>query len=405
MPHPTAIGNASEDYFFGLLYAKKNKRKLVVIVPHKILAVTGLKMFNYSIYHYSTNLVHLKYESKGAKLLSLLVSIYFFILRITSKLLYKALRIKLNDVYFHPSLGQDIIWQPRHARYFDWAYVNQIDYDTVYLDEEFRLQLSPKMQKNCEKLFQEFSLPDGSWYVCLHVREGGYSGDFENSKNAEIDNYIEAIKYITSKGGWVFRMGDSSMKNLPPMENVIDYANSIKRSALLDFYLIANCKYYVGTSSGILDTAVLFGKPILLTNAVHWISGLPKKTNDLIIFKHLYSSESGKELSIKEWLLAYDKLEPSSWSSSEWYFIENSSQEIAEAVRELLEPVTNLQDSQIQTDFKTLHLEVCRALSQRLKWNENESINISDWYRFAGGMVSWKGKVGTAFLEKQWYSQ
>jgi len=41
MPHPTAIGNASEDYLFGLLYARKNKKKLVTIISHPILRKTG----------------------------------------------------------------------------------------------------------------------------------------------------------------------------------------------------------------------------------------------------------------------------------------------------------------------------------------------------------------------------
>ena len=265
-----------------------------------------------------------------------------------------------------------------------------------------KLELPREVQQNCETLFETFGLPDGAWYVCLHVREGGYSGDFTNSRNANVDNYIDAIRYITGKGGWVFRMGDPSMKSLPSMEHVIDYANLTSRSALLDAFLIANCRYFVGTSSGILDTAALFGKPILLTNSVHWLLGLPPKRNDLIIFKHVHSKLGGKELKLRQWLLSYNLLEPSSWSSPDWYFVENSSREITAAVRELLAQDTSAEDTQPQSDFRTLHLEACKALSLTLKINRNPRINVSDWYRLASNQLSWKGKVGQSYLEENW---
>ena len=402
MPHPTTIGNASEDYLFGLLYARKNKRKLVTIISHPMLTNTGLKMFDPKFLAYGNDLTFPKYDSRQYKTFSFLVSVYFFILSIIVKIIYKIFKINLPDSYFHPSLGQDIIWQPRNAKNFEWGLVEEIDWDSIFVDSELKLELPSKTQQYCDSLFQDFGLPNGAWFVCIHVREGGYSGDFQNIRNANIDNYVEAMQFITSQGGWVFRMGDSSMKNLPPLEHVIDYANSTKKDALLDVYLIANCKYFVGTSSGILDTAILFGKPILLTNAVHWLMQLPQKRNDLIIFKHIYSKYDGSKITLKKWLLAYDKLESSTWSSPEWYFIENSSQEITAAVKELIEFGLDSENFQLQSEFKALHLKVCKELSLKLKVNENTRINTSDWYRFAVSLVSWNGKVCSSYLKENW---
>ncbi len=402
MPHPTAIGNASEDYLFGLIYAIKHKRKLVLIMPHQILSVTGLKMFSYDLFYYSNQTVAINHSSGIDKLVSFSVSSYFFTSRLLAKILFKLLKIKLPDVYYHPSLGQDIIWQPRSSRCFDWTSVAEIDLDNLFENKKLKLELPPEIGEKCERLFEEFRLPKDAWFVCIHVREGGYSEDFENIRNADINNYIEAIQYITNRGGWVFRMGDPSMKRLPPMEHVIDYANSRNRNALMDSFLIANCKYFVGTSSGILDTAILFNKPILLTNAVHWLMQLPQKRSDLIIFKHVHNKQDGRKLTLRQWLLSYKQLEPSSWSSSEWYYLENSSQEILEAVKELIEPEGTQEFLQLQTDFRTLHLEVCRALSLTFKINENPRINTSDWYRLATNQLSWKGKVGKSYLAKNW---
>ena len=34
-----------------------------------------------------------------------------------------------------------------------------------------------------------------------------------------IENYIESIKFINNKGGWVIRIGDKGSPKLPKMEN------------------------------------------------------------------------------------------------------------------------------------------------------------------------------------------
>ena len=140
MPHPTAIGNASEDYLFGLIYAVKHKRKLVLIMPHQILSVTGLKMFSYDLFYYSNQEVAINHSSGKDKLVSFSVSSYFFTLRLLAKILFKLLKIKLPDVYYHPSLGHDIIWQPRGSRYFDWTSVAEIDLDNLFENKKLKLE-------------------------------------------------------------------------------------------------------------------------------------------------------------------------------------------------------------------------------------------------------------------------
>ena len=61
-------------------------------------------------------------------------------------------------------------------------------------------------------------VPDGAWYVGLHVREGGYhaedTGDKSRHRNAQIEDYFPAIKAVTDRGGYVIRLGDSGVGNL-----------------------------------------------------------------------------------------------------------------------------------------------------------------------------------------------
>ena len=72
-------------------------------------------------------------------------------------------------------------------------------------------------------------LPKDAWFVALHVRSSGFYNEsfrfVQKHRNASLSSYIAAVKAITKQGGWVIRMGDSSMPKMPRMKNVIDVAH------------------------------------------------------------------------------------------------------------------------------------------------------------------------------------
>lgn len=403
MPHPTAIGNALEDYLFGLMYAKKNNRKLVTIVPHPILGKTGLKILDSRYLTYGNEITKPKYGTKNYKVLSAAVSILYLVFRIVTKIIYKVFKINLPDTFYHPSLGQDIIWRPDGKKSFDWQSAQNLNWLDQFNEKDFTLTLPADLEYRCAQAALALGLPPEAWYVCLHVREGGYSNDETNFRNSDIENYIESIKYITSQGGWVIRMGDPSMKKLPLMEQVIDYANGPEKNALLDIYLIEGCDFFIGTSSGMIHVAELFNKPMLFTNAVSYLSDLPQKIGDLIIFKHLKSKSMKRVLSLREWLDSCNEIETTTWSSEDWEYIENSSAEILVATKQFLGNKSHGDDSKLQLEFKDLHLLKMKWLSENFKFSlESELKNVNEWYRFASRYLSWRGSIGADFLANHW---
>ena len=66
---------------------------------------------------------------------------------------------------------------------------------------------------------------------------------------ADIGTYLPAIKTVVAHGGWVFRMGNPTMKPLPAMEHVIDYAYSDVRSDWMDVFLCSQCRFMIGTAA------------------------------------------------------------------------------------------------------------------------------------------------------------
>ena len=146
-------------------------------------------------------------------------------------------------------------------------------------------------------------VPRDAWFVCLHVRGSSFhkAGDSKHQahRDADILSYQIAIREITGRGGWVFRMGDPTMPPLPEMERVIDYAHSPAKADWLDVFLCGRCRLFVGLASGLSQVAVSFGVPCVYVN---WISNvLPAySARDVFIPKLFRSGSDDRILTFAE---------------------------------------------------------------------------------------------------------
>ena len=119
------------------------------------------------------------------------------------------------------------------------------------------------------KNLKRLGMNQNSWFVCLQVRDSGYWGEnYTNYRNADINTYLLAIQSIVEQGGWVIRMGDPTMKPLPSIPHVIDYAHSKTKSDRMDVFLCVSCRFFIGTCSGLSFLPSCFGVPVAMTNLV-----------------------------------------------------------------------------------------------------------------------------------------
>lgn len=170
-------------------------------------------------------------------------------------------------------------------------------------------------------------VPDGAWFVALHVREGkwdGKSGGLHGILNNDIETYIPAIEEITSRGGWVVRMGDPGMAHLAPMKNVIDYCHSDWRADWLDVFLATRCRFFLGSCSGPAFIPPIYGVPSLLTN---WWPPAERAWHaiDIFIPKLIRRKSDGSYLTLGETLT-----EPFSWCHSRRYLSETLGVDVEE---------------------------------------------------------------------------
>jgi putative glycosyltransferase (TIGR04372 family) len=140
---------------------------------------------------------------------------------------------------------------------------------TPSFDSSFARDLDLKVQFRLA--MEEWNIAPDDWYVCLHVRELGYHSAAvdagHRNRNADLANYKDAIDFIVSLGGRVIKMGspNSPKSDLP---GLIDYAHSEFKSEPMDIALIRHAKFFIGTTSGLVNVAIGLGLPVAQVNCL-----------------------------------------------------------------------------------------------------------------------------------------
>jgi len=205
------------------------------------------------------------------------------------------------------------------------------------------LSVKPEHKEKGYAFLKEQGMPEDAWFVSMHVREAGFFDEdvpWNNNRfrNARIETYYPAMEEITRRGGWIVRIGDSSMTPLPPMENVIDYACAEEREKWTDMFFIGESRFFFGMASGPSALPPNFGVPSLGTN---WfpLGWWPFCTGDMYVPKLLRNKESGQVMTTTETLKPpfFGAIEPLFFERYGVEVIDNTPEELSEAVVEMMD--------------------------------------------------------------------
>jgi putative glycosyltransferase (TIGR04372 family) len=387
-PAVEAFGNCADEIYWGLLRARREKRKVIfvflrdinswgpfvfskrglginktltnVVSPHRalnehnlfVIGLTWLLTFSYCICRL-VGLICLKLEYKGGRIPKQVWSTR----KSTVKLSLKKPGVGLKGLWPH-YLGNSQCRQSANP----WA--NMVN-DPLLVD------LNKEDHQKGRTLATQMGLPVGVRYACLHVRETGFYGPDESqgkvNRNGLISNYLPAIQYLLDQGIWVVRLGDPTMTRLPNMDRVIDYPFSSYKSDLMDIWLIKNCDLYIGTDSGPVFVAILFHKPIVLTNIVDFCFGYPTRIHDIGILKHAFSTKKDEYLPAKE-IIDRSLRDYNDWvNDADISFVENTENEILSIVCESVESGFSSNPGG-HSRLQDIVLERRRALSEDVNW-------------------------------------
>ena len=244
----------------------------------------------------------------------------------------------VKDFEGYGEVGGAIVLNSKTRHFWEASHTIQKEWERQKLAPIF--SDSEEGQRNALDYLKKFGFRDGDWYVCLHVRTAEKYDDEWSLRNANINHYYPAIKRIVESGGWVIRMGGPELAGIPQIDRSIDFAKSADRSECLDISLIAGCRFFFGTASGLAHVATMFGKPSLLTNWMPW-GIMPWGSRDLIIPKLLRDRASGRILTAEESLS-----EPIGFIQDERHMrihnieaLENNEEELSDGVEEMLSAI------------------------------------------------------------------
>lgn len=193
--------------------------------------------------------------------------------------------------------------------------------------------------------------------VAIHVRPPGYKATLhlkeravDAVRGADITTYVPAITRLTRAGYVVVRIGDPSMPAIE-LPGVVDLAHSPQRCKLLDIWVVLNSRFMVICDSGPSLLARLGPVPCLGVNIVDLKTGAVKP-NDRFICKRVVGAD-GEPLSLpamfRAGVLGASEAPPARQDSAArvrtnaevYRYCDNSADEIADAVDDMLDVVTN----------------------------------------------------------------
>lgn len=234
------------------------------------------------------------------------------------------------------------------------------------------LKLSNKEMEKGQCLLKEMGLSSKDWFVCFNCREAGYYSDnvlnTMSVRNADIESFELAVKKIVSRGGWCIRIGSPKAKLLPlslKNEKIIDYPHTKWVSDFMDIFLISNCRFFIGTNSGISSAAAIFGTPCVLTNVVPF-GQLSMYPQDLAIFKLHRRKLDQKLLIFSQCLTSYLSVSIMTKNFEELNVevVDNTKEEIRDVCLEMLDRLEGHcqaipEDEVLQTKFRGFMNSFC----------------------------------------------
>ncbi len=223
---------------------------------------------------------------------------------VNSQIFYKILK-KLNVLYFSLFKKNFLFKISAHEDDFepDWK-----KYDYFYNQEKI-LHLPKLDVEKGYSILEKFGLKRKDKWICIFNRDAGYlkkqfpdkDFSYHDYRDFSINDLKSSAEYFSNRGYYVFRVGKNPREKMSFSSNkIIDYSFSNIQSDFMDIFLLAECEFFFGGTSGISSVPLILRKPLFLINCIP-IEGLfAYKRRQSCIFKRLKYKSTGKILSIRE---------------------------------------------------------------------------------------------------------
>jgi putative glycosyltransferase (TIGR04372 family) len=271
------------------------------------------------------------------------------------------------------------------------------DVYNLYDKTQPHLRFTDAENRQGEAGLASMGIPRGQQFVCLIVRDDAYhkknfkssNFDYHSYRNSNIENYVLASEMLADQGYFVVRMGAKVRKAIPSSHpKIIDYAVNGMRSDFMDIYLGAKCAFCISTGTGWDGIPEIFRRPIVYVNFAPVGYFLSFRESSITIFKHNVLQNDKKHLSLSEIFnrKAAFCLRTSEYEKRGIELIENTSQEIADAVTEMMMRLSNSWSGELNDDF--LQQRAVKIFEEKISSHMNKE-------KLHGNL---KSRIGIKFL-------
>jgi len=199
-------------------------------------------------------------------------------------------------------------------------------------------------------------------FVLMHVREPGFYQDPDRTmRNGDVQLNVLGIQHLINAGYTVIRVGDASMSDISDLckecgPHLIDYARSSIRSGFMDCFLMSQCAFFWGGSSGLTFLAYVMGKRVCTVNWYNANISLGFQPRDRVMFKKLRYKETGKLVPFSGLMRQPFKqnMQKDDMDKHHVYLETNSQHEILSAIQEF----TKVEQDELTKLQKTARLMV-----------------------------------------------
>ena len=218
----------------------------------------------------------------------------------------------------------------------------------------------------CWQELMALGLKKQDWFVCIQSRNSTYHEKQDDPsqyfRDSDINLLKDGILEIINRNGWVIRLGDKTEEKLKIKHpRIIDYPFTPAKSEKMDIFLCANCRFFVGTNSGLSSVPAAFGVPAIGLNIA------PLGT-DLFMKKGCFLPKLWWSPEKKRYLNFHDLMkEPIGQTHNGNLFhgldsTSNTSEEIKEVVIEMFERLENTfqysdYEKKLQDKFQAIRQE------------------------------------------------
>lgn len=228
----------------------------------------------------------------------------------------------------------------------------------IYRDSSRILDLNSLENKQAQSTLKKLGVLPADKVVCLHVRDAEYLDklsrkdfSYHDFRDADIQSYELAVRYLIKKGFKVIRIGVNSNQMLnmqtPSYLDMTQFSAN-DQLALAEIYLIRNSHFFIGTTSGPIGIAAAFDTPILQVNSAPVCH--PHGTKSRSIFKPILKKEqvlnfidiaNGLTVAGNSTKKIIDCFDGHELEKNELRYIDNSEEDILAAVMEFESLVLN----------------------------------------------------------------